>query len=207
MSEPLNGEERGRRIKIVVEECDGILPNSEIFYLASIIYSADGCLAAFRGFQKSLLSDSTDPIALFKDIQETITHAGAVARYFWPSRRTPLSEARAKRLRTAFQIGEQSPLANRSLRNSIEHFDERIDDFLLQHMAGHFFPTPMVDNYSLCLLPTAKIFKLVDPINKKVVILNTVFDYQPIVDEVNRVYELATRMDNQGGRLMALTSI
>jgi hypothetical protein len=64
--------------------------------------------------------------------------AGALSRYFWPVRKG--HEWRGAQLRSAFGISDDSPLRSRDLRNSIEHFDERLDLFLDGGVTGHVLP-------------------------------------------------------------------
>lgn len=54
--------------------------------------------------------------------------AASISRIFWP----PNSKyaGRAKLLGRLFHVGRRSPFALRDVRNSFEHFDERIEDWL-----------------------------------------------------------------------------
>lgn len=80
-----------------------------------------------------------------------------------PRIKSSLAQARGKRLRERFGIQEGSPLQSRELRNALEHFDERLDDFLVDNHFGCFFPSPMVDDASLSEETMGHIFRLVDP--------------------------------------------
>jgi hypothetical protein len=101
-------------------------------------------------------------------------------------------------LRAAFKVGEESPLKDESLRNALEHFDERLDKFLLENDTGYFFPTPLVDDHRLADDPTGTIFKLVDPAAGFFVILSEKYCFTPIIAEVERVLGQAVDMKRAG---------
>ena len=54
-----------------------------------------------------------------------------------------------------------SPLEDRELRNALEHFDERLDDFLLKDPVGYFFPGPSVQSHEIADEAPGQIFRLV----------------------------------------------
>ncbi len=49
-------------------------------------------------------------------------------------------QARGAELRKNYQVADDSPLRSRDLRNAIEHFDERLDDYLAQGIVGTIYP-------------------------------------------------------------------
>lgn len=64
---------------------------------------------------------------LFENI---ILNAGGISRFFWPSKNQGHYKIRAEKLREVYHINDSSVLKNRDMRNHIEHFDEKLDDFL-----------------------------------------------------------------------------
>lgn len=207
----MDQEELKRRIDIVANSYAGILPGKEVFFLVSIQYSAERSLAAFKRYDNiEIIEDNATKLVSL--IQEGIGHAAALSRYFFPSEHSPsnvkemklVRMARAKKLREAFSINESSPIFNRKIRNAWEHFDELLDYYLLENEAGYFFPTPMLGEHNLADEPEGKIFKLLDVENKCLVILGKKYFYEPIRSEVERIYKLAIKMDQNGGRLNRL---
>jgi hypothetical protein len=182
--------ERRRREEIVIRDYGGILPQCEAFYLHSIVYAADRTMDAFMRFSAAVTAGKAD-ILVVATIQESLAHAAALSRFFWPSK-GKLRDARGAKLRAAFNVNEDSPLTERSLRNALEHFDERLDEFLLENDTGHFFPDPMVGDHKLADDPAARIFKLVDPGQQYFVILSEKHGFAPIIEEVDRVLGLAS---------------
>ena len=106
-------------------------------------------------------------------------------------RKDRLHIIKSETLRAMFDLDESSVLKDREIRNALEHFDERLDEFLLQETAGHFFPTAIVDSHEIADEPTAEVFKLVDPNTGIFVLLNEKFNFSKIRAEVARVLEHA----------------
>jgi hypothetical protein len=160
-------EELERRAALTVEYSEGIQPIHTIFYDFSIKYSAERALAAFELYDK-FLKNKGGAEQLVGAVQEGVGHAGALSRYFWPSpngkrnKQYELRMARGRRLREIYRVTDTSPLLNRDLRNAWEHFDEKLDIYILSHDAGYFFPAPMVGPHELADDNLGKIFKLID---------------------------------------------
>ncbi len=190
-----------KREEIIAIEYDGIFPAYEIFYIHSIIYAAGRSESAFQRFDAANTEQAPAEL-IVATIQEALTHAGALSRFFWPVKnRDPLAAARGKRLRGAFSMDDDSSLKWRSLRNIFEHFDEYLDIFLLSDRTGYFFPGPLVDSHGLADHSISHIFKLVDPEQGICVLLGEKFEFRPIRHEVQRVLARATQMDKNGSRL------
>lgn len=78
---------------------------------------------------------------VFRNIHSFLTHASNVSRMFWPSYprreksesderyeiRRSITDTRAKALRKEYSLKENNVLKNTSLRNHLEHYDERLD--------------------------------------------------------------------------------
>jgi len=204
----INHDERERRAAIVMDDFGGILPQCEAFYLHSILYSAGRCLESFEEYER-LKDVSAESDYLVSIVQEAVGHAAALSRYFWPSRGRDkkgsslerLKAKRAEKLRDAFGLSENSTLYNRELRNAWEHFDERLDLYLLENDAGFFFPGTVIDDHSLADDPTGHLFKLLDPGAECLVLMGVKYFFSPIRDEVKGVLERATAFDRQGSRI------
>jgi hypothetical protein len=85
--------------------------------------------------------------SILDELQNLLVQAAAVSRYFWPSRNA--HAWRGAQLRNAFALSDDSPLRSRELRNSIEHFDERLDLFLAGGVTGHVLPSMSVPSRTL----------------------------------------------------------
>lgn len=188
---------RATRANTVAQQYNGIHPLFEDFYIHSIVYSAERAVAAFQQFEDGAAGSST-PAVVVRSVQESLAHAAAVSRFFWPMKDHPLAVARGKRLREAFQLDDSSPLKWRKLRNAFEHFDESLDQFLLCDPTGYFFPGAIVGSHSLADDAVGNIFKLVDPIDDYCVILGEKFEFRRIIAAVASVLMQAQTMERQG---------
>jgi len=193
----MDNQELERRARSTNEMCSGIQPMHMVFYRHSIYYSADRCIFAFSEYEKMLEDQTPDPRALISTVQEAIGHAAALSRYFWPTttgnkkkqaEQLEMRRMRGEKLRDIFKVTDDSPLCNRDLRNAWEHFDEKLDTYLISNIAGHFFPNPLIEHHSIADEPHGKIFKLIDPDNECLALLGKKFFYGPIRDEVKRIF-------------------
>ncbi len=197
-----------RRASVVSGQYAGIFSPNEAFYIHSICYSADRASGAFERFDIAMALRDSDENRV-SAVHEALGHAAGLSRFFWPSglgakaskAQRALREARAAKLRDAFSLTDASPLKNRRLRDSLEHFDEKLDVYLLQHDAGAFFPTALIGSVALASDPTGHIFKLVDPQTSTFVIFGDAYEFGPLRAEVERVRGLAVEMGSNGSRL------
>jgi hypothetical protein len=196
----VSDEERLKREKYVLDQEGGIMPMYEAFYIQAIIYSAGRAKDAFNRFDNAVRG-SSDAASIVATAHEASTHVAALSRFFWPGRDKELYKARAAKLRTAFELSEASPLYDRGLRNALEHFDERLDEFLLQDLAGHFFPDPVVGSVSLIGNSITFMFRLVDPVEDIFVLLGEKHTFGELRKAVTDVLEKAQKMNEKGGRL------
>lgn len=199
MTAAIDANERERRIRLVVDEYGGILPTCEAFYIQSVLHVAQAGNDAFERFEQAIVQQLSDAI-IVSAVQEALTHAAALSRFFWPVRDRGTTMARGQKLRDAFVMAE-SPLRDRGLRNALEHFDERLDEYFLRDPVGAFLPAPMVHEHELADDPTGHIFRLVDPFDLVFVLLDEKYPFEPIWTEVSRILQRARELDAIGGRL------
>ena len=170
------------------------------FYGMSIRYAAERSLEAFEMFEAQVVHEA-DAHSTFASIQEALTHAAALSRFFWPvGKKNRLAQARGKRLREVFAMSEDSALRFRGLRNAFEHYDENLDRYLLEAPVGCFFPTPQVGNHELADEPVGNIFKLVDPKAGVCVLLGQKFEYRAVQREIEYLLN-SDRQKNKDGNL------
>jgi hypothetical protein len=205
---PLDPAEIERRASFIIEASEGIHPPYEAFYIHSVMYAADRCIESFERYDASRAQGRPAPDQV-SAVHEALGHAGAVSRFFWPSGAGPkrpkalreLASARAAKLRAAFQLTDASALKDRNLRDALEHFDERIDEYLLGSEAGQYTPVPRVGDSGALPNATDHVFKLVDPDRACFLILDHKFDFGGIRAEVALILQDAHYMDRHGARL------
>lgn len=193
-------------VDLLISQYGGILPFHEVFYIRAVGFAACKGLDAFDAFAEAL-KGSSGILAIF-ELQEALAHAGAVSRFFWPSmgtRDTPAgrhAKARGEKLRNAFGITETHPLHSRSLRNAIEHFDERLDDFLQRDPYGTLV-TEHVGPHQLVDVEAVHVLRLVDPEEKVFVLFGERHSFAGIRDSLGEIANRAIQLDERGGRLAA----
>lgn len=84
--------------------------------------------------------------------QGFIVAAGVISLIVFPRPRKPASAegqralARGVELRQLWEVPDDSPLANRNLRNSLEHIDERLEEWIDSTKPVRFSPFAIVPN-------------------------------------------------------------
>lgn len=180
-----------------------IWPPFEAFYIESMLFNSGWAIESLdyviRAMQhiEAGSDESPDHAMLLTHLQNVVVQGGSLSRYFWPS--SGSYEARGAQLREAFAMRDDSPLRERGLRNAMEHFDERLDDYLrtdvvgvvlpeyvgpmpgAEDVPGHFFRAFFID---------VGVFQL----------LGKRYPMQPIADEIVRVHNLLIQFRESGGR-------
>ena len=179
-----------------------IFPPFEAFYISSLLFCTESALSSASAVMK-LLAENKDgkfefpPQPALDQLQNIANQGAAISRYFWPSESK--YDKRGKALREAFDVRDSSPLRSRKLRNMVEHFDEYLDKFLKECLAGqiipdYFGPKPPEDRGPL------KFFRAFFTTTGEFEILGQIFPLQPIVDEIGRVHHKLVECDNNGSR-------
>jgi len=101
-------------------------------YLSMAKEDCERAIAAVQALNVALQQGpGGDP---FGPAQALVLHAAAISRMFWPpGSKDKHARVRAQRrgeaLRQAIDIPQGHPVQSRALRDHIEHFDERLDDW------------------------------------------------------------------------------
>jgi hypothetical protein len=67
---------------------------------------------------------------VFRALHSFLTHTANISRLLFPSRKKDrYAQQRGKKLRDALSVDDSSPIADRSLRDHLEHYDERLDQW------------------------------------------------------------------------------
>jgi len=128
---------------------DGIYPPHKIFYLESLASVTTNAVMFIDGFFEThnaiVNRQGYDQDELFRCIQGIVSQSGGLSKYFWPpyiqdQDAHARARARARDLKNLLGISDNSPLKDRRIRNSVEHFDERLDDFVSRYPVGNIHP-------------------------------------------------------------------
>lgn len=119
-------------------------------------------------------------------MQNVIEQAGAISRYFWPADNK--HAGRGQFLRIIFEIEDDDPLSDCSLRNSLEHYDEYLDKLFSRPNAGEYIPdyfSPKLDlNQGFRYFLRAYF-----PDTNEFIVLGKSHRVQPIAESIGRINE------------------
>ena len=132
-------------------------------------------------------------------LQNIILTAGGISRFFWPSK-NGYYKIRGKELRKVYLVDDSNVLKNRDMRDLIEHFDEKLDDFLKEFNSGtvmpkYVGPISYVDDIRTVFRAyfyDMGIFK----------IFNVEYKIEPIINEISRIHDILLLQEGKGGRFI-----
>ncbi|MCG9078181.1 hypothetical protein [Laribacter hongkongensis] len=184
----------------------------QVFYIQSMLFNTTSAFQSCSIAEKLIkkISDGEIDPQEKKDIlldclQNVVNQSGAISRYFFPSRdgakgtdKKTVHKDRGQYLSKIFGVKDDSPLMNRALRNSIEHFDERLDLYLQDGIVGYIFPGLILPEPEDSDVPhhIFRAYYLKEGIFQ---VLGERYEIQPIVDEVARIQDLLVKFDGNGG--------
>ena len=168
-------------------------PRFEEIYLRELLIQCEYALVGVAHME-ALIKDG--PAALFfREAQGFLSYAAAVSRILWPPRvpdssKRQRANSRGSYLRTVLGIGEDHVLHKRTLRDHLEHFDERLDQWAQETTHRGF-----VD---LCIGPATAViagpaigrgdfFRVFEPGRKVFTFRGEEFDIQELVTGVEGV--------------------
>jgi hypothetical protein len=184
----------------------------QAFYIQSMLFNTTSAFQSrsiAENIIKKISVGEIDPQEkkdiLLDCLQNVVNQSGSVSRYFFPSRdgakgavKKNIHKERGQYLSKIFGVREDSPLMNRALRNSIEHFDERLDLYLQDGIVGYIFPSLILPAPEDSGVPhhIFRAYYLKEGIFQ---VLGERYEIQPIVDEMARIHDLLLNFDDKGG--------
>jgi hypothetical protein len=120
-------------------------------------------------------------------VQNIVIQAGVLSRYFWPAHNKSSHRERALELRRLLKMDDNNPLQTRAIRNAMEHFDERLDLYLQEPVAGYFIPQ-YVGPYDEGDGVPRHFFRAYYTDQAVFEILGERYDIEPVVIEIERVH-------------------
>lgn len=139
---------------------------------------------------------------LFEQLQNILHQAGCISRYLFPPWQKKMHLGRALHLRQALVVTQSSALADRELRDAIEHFDERLDKYLAQNVFGQFVPEDVRESPPGSDVPM-HVFKGFYTDRLLFVLLGKPYEMAPIVEEMCRIHAALQGCVERGYRLPA----
>jgi hypothetical protein len=152
---------------------------------------------------------------IFRELHSFLTHASNVSKLFWPevSKDVPGNAQKRERrqriidrgehLKPLFDMQPDNALFKRELRNNLEHFDERLDDFIHDIITTN----PDVNIVDMCVSTSRfaqdDVFtlRLLIRQNAKFIFRNEEYDLVAIADALLGVLRKAEGLKAQGLRI------
>ena len=178
---------------------DGIWPAYKAFYVEAMLFNTRSAVASLERVSatiEALVEDASgdllnrlDRRGLLNEVQNIVQQAAALSRYFWPIRQDRHRKFRAEDLRAAYTVTAESPLKDRDLRNQLEHFDEKLDDYLKEGIVGYILPEYVGPSLERDGVP-GHLFRAYYLDEGVFEVLGKQYKVQPIADEVLRLHHL-----------------
>lgn len=177
-----------------------IHPFNEAFYVESLFNKTRLILndvESLNKFWKNGNHDCKNDNTILDLLQNIILNVGGISRFFWPPSRDVYHKNRGEKLREVYHVSASSILKNRDMRNVMEHFDEKLDDFLRKNtiykvMQKYVGPKIYVDDnrtFFRAYFYDKQIFKM----------LNVEYEIKPIIVEIRRIHKILLRqLENRG---------
>jgi len=151
--------------------------------------------AAFRVFNQSL-QEGASAGAFFAG-QSILLSASQIGAILWPSRAR--AKTRGETLRSALNLGESHPLADRRLTNLWDLGDEKLEEWIFdtkgeQVIFDHLGPVPAAGDTSL---PDLNLYRLYDPTTQVFYFRGNGFKLQAIADAISDVFKRVTALHRQ----------
>jgi hypothetical protein len=135
-----------------------------------------------------------DSDEIWLGLQTMLVSSSNASKLLWGAGRTgeDAKRIRAERkpLRESVDVSESSPLNNRDVRNSFEHFDERIDRWYATRTIHQFFSRSIISSDWLDRFAGAtpeNLFGNYDPSTAVVTFLDRSIELMPVLAETERV--------------------
>jgi hypothetical protein len=145
-------------------------------FLAEIEMQSDYALEAMNLLRQSL----PNPDRSFFYIQAFLVSAANVSKLLWPK-----DEKRGEELRQILNVGENSPIADRTLRNHFEHFDERIERWAAQSKRHIFIDRSIISGP---VSRTPRVIGGVEPTD----VMRTLYSSSLVITFQSDTYDLPT---------------
>lgn len=191
----------------------GIWGPHQAFYIHSMLADTESAIKALK-FASQIIEEITSGVIgtqikkdeLLDSMQIFVTHSGAISRFFFPPQHSPrkateqqknIHKFRAEHLRRVFGIEAVNVLENRNLRNTIEHFDERLDIILQNGIVGQIFPSLILNEPETTDI-SHHIFRTYYLKSGVYQVLEDRYEIQPVANEILRIHNLLLDFDANG---------
>ena len=135
--------------------------------------------------------DAGGPQAFFQQAAELLQHAGLASKILWPPGspvgfKNKRAKVRGIYLRTTLEITDSHALKNRNLRDHFEHYDERLDDWVVKSPNRIMVNSIIGPRNTIGgnVVQDHEIIKLFDPQTNTLIFRGEPYDIQLLVNSV-----------------------
>lgn len=130
---------------------------------------------------------------VFRSIHSFLTHASNVSRLLWPPGSSRVREERGEILRRALNIADgDHPLKSRRLRDHLEHFDERLDDWQRSSSRRNFVQDNIGPWGLIAGIDEGDVMRWYDQVAKRVIFRGESFDLQALATAIDTLRPIAS---------------
>lgn len=151
-------------------------------YLWEIEEQCRYALKAWTLIQSPQTDPDTEP---WYSIQAFLVATANISKFLWPN---PRKKARGEQLRDFLSVQDGSPLKWRKVRDSFEHFDERLDSWIAPGKGDHFGrvygPSDLLD------FEPEDNARIYDPRSGHIALFGEEYDIREAVKEVERLHSI-----------------
>jgi hypothetical protein len=149
---------------------------------------------------------------VFRNIHSFLNHAGNISKIFWPVRtRVAATKVRGEMLRKEFDLEDDSVLNRRTLRDHLEHYDERLDVINQEGLSG-FMPDAVMtlEQLSERGFPIESVMRLLDYQSMTFYFRGADFALSPLFDIIDSIHQesntyLSQKWIGEGGEPLTAT--
>lgn len=150
---------------------------------------------------------------VFRGIHSFLTHASNVSKILWPGlpkqkpneskeqykqRISKIKKVyRAMELRNELELPEEHTLRNRQLRNHLEHFDERIDDWSEHSESKNFAQDIIGPENAIVGLAKTDIMRWFNPTNGTFLFRGETFSLQDITTALENLLQISVAKERE----------
>lgn len=184
-----------------------IHPPFEAFYIESMLWHTNSALDAVEivgDWIQDVVNENEEALnlpkeKLFEQLQLIIQNAASLSKYIWPIRDKGIHKKRGIRIKKSLQMDDSSALKSKSLRDGIEHFDEKLDKYLRDNQVGEFIHQDVRAEIPVSEVPL-HIFKGFYINSRCFVLLGKQYKMSPIIAEIERIHDLLIKCTQSGYR-------
>ena len=159
-------------------------PLAETVFIGEIVKQSN---FADIAADKLVMQSESDSDEIWGAIQSILVAAANVSKILWsPNKKY---KARGNYLRELLGIDDDNVLSNRTLRNHLEHYDERIEKWFDTNSSAAYFDAK-IDPFEKTAMSLPQFFhRTYNPITREITFRHESFDLAAILDALAKIRE------------------